>query len=124
MGEQVECTQGIGTVEALDADGTITIKLSHGKIVTFTSQGATLSLSFSRLCTAIRLKYTRSLTRSVLLRVHGVQRARPRGRASEARRRLVAPRAEGTDRVEGHQGSRTDHPRRCPGSLPYFALPE
>ena len=55
VGEQVECTQGIGTVEALDADGTITIKLSHGKIVTFTSQGATLSLSFSRLGTAIRL---------------------------------------------------------------------
>ncbi len=55
VGEQAEFTRGIGTVEALDADGTITIKLSHGEIVTFTSQGATLSLSFSRLCTASRL---------------------------------------------------------------------
>jgi hypothetical protein len=91
IGEKVECTAGPGTVEALNRDGGITIKLEMGSSKTFESQGKT---SFS-------LPPQLAFNRSKCFREFN------RGRALQACGRVVLaayPRSAQRQAGPGHRG--------------------
>jgi hypothetical protein len=90
VGELVDCSQGNGTVEALHENGGISIHITgRGETVKFTSQGALLFSSAS-LSLLFSLPLSPPSPPAFNVVAFCVCRARPRGRAGEARRRLVA----------------------------------
>ena len=120
VGEKVDSFDGPGTVQALHEDGSITIKLTHGAVVTFSSQGSKPTRTHTFTANEFSILITSAHKISHVCSV----RIQPWWRPSKALDRLVAPSTQRIGVVEDHSGCCQHYSRCCQGLVSNLALHE